>query len=144
MVKHSKIFLLCWLTFLGLILWGSVFAQDDSTIRVYATPAFDCPPGMIPGPGPNGCQLGNPISQYTVNLDNFPELFKRFLQILLYFTGSLAVLFLMIGGYRYIAARGNEEATEKAKSTIRAAVIALFIILLAYTLVVGVNALLQR
>ncbi len=57
------------------------------------------------------------------------------IQILLTFAGVLAVLMLVVGGYWYMAAGGNEELAEKGKKTIINFVLGLVIIIMAYTLV---------
>jgi len=62
-------------------------------------------------------------------------LLMSIINIALLFAGLIAVLFLIIGGYRYIVSAGNEEAAEKAKKTIQNAIIGLVVIILSYTLV---------
>ncbi len=49
--------------------------------------------------------------------------------------GLIAVFFLVVGGFRYIAAGGNEEAAEKGKSTVINAIIGIVIIVLSYVIV---------
>lgn len=56
-------------------------------------------------------------------------------QILLVVAGSIAVIFLIVGGYRYIVAHGNEEETESAKKTITSAILGLIIIALAFVII---------
>src|SRR3989344_6050238 len=46
---------------------------------------------------------------------SFGGLVLTILQLLLLVVGSLSVLFLMIGGIRYVTAHGNEENAEAAK-----------------------------
>ncbi|OGE80492.1 MAG: hypothetical protein A2660_01370 [Candidatus Doudnabacteria bacterium RIFCSPHIGHO2_01_FULL_45_18] len=63
------------------------------------------------------------------------------IQLLLAFAGIVAVLYLIIGGFRYITAAGNEETAEQAKKTIQNSIIGLIVILLSYVIVtVIVNA----
>ncbi len=57
------------------------------------------------------------------------------LQLLLLFAGSLAVIFLVLGGVQYVTSRGNEEAAEKAKKTMTAAIVGLVIIIMAFAIV---------
>ena len=57
------------------------------------------------------------------------------IDIVLVFTGLLAVLFLIIGGLRYITAHGNEEQGEAAKKTITHAIIGLVIVILSFVIV---------
>lgn len=103
----------------------------------------ECPPGLTPKPG-GGCALTSPAKPYLSDIDSFPNLLKRLIEIFLYFAGGLAVLMLMIGGFRYVTARGNEEQLTKAKVTIQGAIIAIIIIVLAFSLVAMVSNLLQR
>lgn len=53
----------------------------------------------------------------------------------LLFAGSIAVIFLIIGGFRYLTSAGNEEASEKGKKTLVTSIIGLAIILLASAIV---------
>ena len=49
--------------------------------------------------------------------------------------GSIAVVFLMVGGYRYVMSSGNEEAAEGAKKTITHAIIGLVIVIMSFVIV---------
>lgn len=57
------------------------------------------------------------------------------IKILLSFAGIIAVVMLVIGGYWYMAAGGNEEMSEKGKKTIINFIMGLVVIILAYTIV---------
>lgn len=46
--------------------------------------------------------------------------------------GGIAVLFLILGGYRYITSQGNQDLIESAKRTILYAVVGLIIVFLAF------------
>ena len=59
--------------------------------------------------------------------------------VLISIIGVLAVLFIIIGGIRYILARGDPKATDAARGTITAAIIGLVIALLAVVIVVVVG-----
>lgn len=65
----------------------------------------------------------------------FSELALGVIQLLLFVSGSLAVLFLIIGGYFYITSGGNEEQAARGRKTITNAIIGLIIIILSYTIV---------
>ena len=54
---------------------------------------------------------------------------------LLLFAGAVAVLFLIIGGFRYVVSAGNAEQVEGAKKTIVYALLGLIVIFIAYVLV---------
>ncbi|MBI4426135.1 MAG: hypothetical protein HY567_01015, partial [Candidatus Kerfeldbacteria bacterium] len=50
----------------------------------------------------------------------------------------VAVVMIIIGGFQWLTAAGNEEKIEKAKKVISAAVIGLIIVLLAWAIVIFV------
>lgn len=54
-------------------------------------------------------------------------------------SGLVAVVFLIIGGFNYITAQGNEEQTKKATSTLLNAVIGLIVIFAAFAIVYTVQ-----
>ena len=62
-------------------------------------------------------------------------LIYRIISLLLFVAGALAVLFVIIGGYQYITAAGNEEASEKGKKTLVNAIIGVVLIILAYVII---------
>ena len=57
------------------------------------------------------------------------------IQLLLFVAGSLAVLFVIIGGYQYITSAGNEERAERAKKTLVNAIIGIVVILLSFVII---------
>jgi amino acid transporter len=60
---------------------------------------------------------------------------KSIINILLAIAFSVAVLFLIIGGFWYITSAGNEETAEKGKNTAINAIIGIVIIILSYVIV---------
>lgn len=102
-----------------------------------ACPAgHDCSTG-IPVPLPRfgigatvGCILFGPACQDTAT-----EVIIALIDLILWIAGIIAVLFLIIGGLRYITAHGNEEQAEGAKKTITHAIIGLAIIILSFVIV---------
>src|SRR3989338_171502 len=63
------------------------------------------------------------------------ELILGVINILLAIVGLLAVLFVIIGGIRYITAHGNEEQAEGAKKTILHAVIGVVLVILSFAII---------
>lgn len=49
--------------------------------------------------------------------------------------GIIAVIMILVGGFQWMTASGNEEKVEKAKKVISAAIVGLIIILLAWAIV---------
>ena len=62
-------------------------------------------------------------------------LIMRVINIALTIAGLIAVLFLIIGGFRYITSAGNEETAEQAKKIIINAIIGIVIIILSFVIV---------
>jgi len=85
--------------------------------------------GGIPIPSPF-CYAFGPAGQITAS-----GLVFQIIQIALWVVGMLAVLFLIVGGYRYITASGNEEQVEGAKQTIFHAIIGLAIVIMSFVIV---------
>lgn len=54
---------------------------------------------------------------------------------LLTFAGIIATVFLIIGGYQYITAAGNEEQSEKGKKTLMNAIMGIVLVVLSYAIV---------
>ena len=84
-----------------------------------------------------GAQFNPPASGGTgLPSDNTATAFIfRIIQILLAVAGVVAVIFLIIGGFRYITAGGNEETAESARKTLTNAIIGIVIIILAFVIV---------
>lgn len=73
------------------------------------------------------------------------DLLFRIINVLLAIAGLVAVIFLVIGGFRYITAGGNEETAEGAKKTILNAIIGIVVIILSFVIVrVITNAIVNR
>lgn len=60
------------------------------------------------------------------------QLMSQVINFLLVWGGAIAVLFVIIGGFRYIVSMGNQEGVEKARQTVLYAILGLIIIFLAY------------
>ena len=73
---------------------------------------------------------------------SFGELMVMIFNIVFFVVGSVAVLFLIIGGFRYIASRGNEEAAEGAKKMMTAAVVGLVVVFMSFAMVYIISTIL--
>ncbi len=62
-------------------------------------------------------------------------LIYRVISLLLFVSGALAVVFVIIGGYQYITSAGNEEQSEKGKKTLINAIVGIVVIILAYVII---------
>lgn len=83
--------------------------------------------------------LSSAIAKFAKNkFANNPPLegvINTLINVLLSVAGTLAVLFLIIGGYQYITSLGNPEQISKAKSSITYSIIGLIIVILSYVIV---------
>lgn len=77
---------------------------------------------------------------------NLAQVLTTVINALLLFAGAVAVLFLIIGGFRYVVSAGNPDQVEGAKKTILYAIVGLIIIFVAFVVVqlvqnwLGVNS----
>lgn len=74
------------------------------------------------------------LAQATQNL-TLTQLIVRIINIMLLLAGVVAVLFMVIGGYFYMTAAGNQEQVEKGKNTAVNAIIGLIIIILSFVII---------
>ncbi len=95
----------------------------------------NCPTGLIWNASSGLCMPQAGASTGIAGSQDLGSLITNILKILLYVSGALAVVFIVIGGYQYVTSGGNEEAAEKGKKTLINSVIGLVVIILAYTIV---------
>lgn len=97
------------------------------------------PPNNSTPTNPNSSNTGSADVGKTfynpINIDSIPEFIVRVINILLLLTGMLAVLFIIIGGLRYITSSGNPQAVTGAKNTVIYAILGLAFAVLSYAIV---------
>ncbi len=85
--------------------------------------------------GTGGLPCDTSISSFIIKIIN----------IALTVAGLIAVLFLIVGGFRYITSAGNEETAEQAKKIITNSIIGIVVIILSFVIVrVISNALINQ
>ena len=62
------------------------------------------------------------------------DVIARVIKIVLGFLGTIAVVLIIVAGFQWMTAAGNEDKVGKAKKIMTAAVIGLVIVLMAYAL----------
>ena len=77
----------------------------------------------------------DPTGKGVASDTDLPSLLVRVINILLSIAGLVAVIFLIVGGFRYITAGGNEENAEAGKKTIINAIIGIVVIILSFVIV---------
>lgn len=85
-------------------------------------------------------QIGSGISATAdsagaTGATDLPTVINRIINILLFIIGAASVIFLIIGGIRYVVSGGDQSAVTNAKNTILYAIIGLVIAILAYAAV---------
>jgi len=64
-----------------------------------------------------------------------PELLGTATEVLLFLVGIIAVIMILIGGFKYATSGGDQSAVNSAKTTIISAIIGLIIAFVAYAIV---------
>jgi hypothetical protein len=81
------------------------------------------------------CPQGAGINCSQIGANRLNDVILTIINIILGVTFALAILFLIVGGFRYLTSAGNEEAAEKGKKTVINALIGIAIIILSFVLV---------
>lgn len=71
----------------------------------------------------------------NLTFDDIASYISYAIDVLLAVAGAVAVVYLIIGGYRYITAMGNEDQMKTAKTTMIWAVLGLVIVVCAWLIV---------
>lgn len=87
-------------------------------------------PDYLPGPNPTSQEAGGGTRKILTD-----TILPRYTIMLIGFVGSLALIYLVIGGVRFATAYGNDEATQKAKEQVIYALIAFILALLSYAII---------
>lgn len=93
---------------------------------------------IVPVPGaPN---YERELIDKTVILEkgNLVEIIFKWIRGFLVFLGVIAIIVIIVGGFTWMTAGGNDEKVKKAREIIKNGLIGLIIILLAYTIAVFV------
>lgn len=78
----------------------------------------------------------DPSSSLGLSTADLVTTVTRIIQWVLGLLGLIAVIMIIIGGFRWMTAGGNEEKVEAAKKILTAAIIGLIIVLLAWAIVI--------
>ncbi len=129
--KLKKIFFLLYLFALIATPLSFSLAQGENNVPAENTPISNPPSGF------GFEKVNNVATQAGYNPGNEPTLDERISSIISTFLSFLGVIFMLLmiyGGFNWMTAEGDEQKVEKAKDTIRAAVIGLVIVIAAYAI----------
>lgn len=104
-------------------------------LTVLATSAAD---NLLEGVGKTAEQAG--ISENTKKdpTDNLAKMLGRMLNYMFGIVGTVFVIIILIGGYKWMAGGGNEEGIKEAKTFILNGVFGLIVIFTSYALVIAI------
>lgn len=80
-------------------------------------------------------ELGNKIQSGEIHLSDIPLFITHFINFGVTIAGAISILFLVIGGYRYIVGGIIQSQREQGKQTIMYALIGLIISVLSWAIV---------
>ena len=112
---------------LALLIMGGLFAAAFSPSLVFAAPADDACAGIKAAGGT--CGSGDSAT------DGFEKIITTIVDILSVIVGAVAVIMIIIGGFRYVISGGDSNGVSGAKNTIMYAIIGLVVVLFAQVIV---------
>ncbi len=96
--------------------------------------AIDCPLGFTKLD--ETCAPDNPFGDGSIaDASNVQKLGTDVITLLLFLTGSISVLFMIIGGYWFMTSGANPDGAKKGKLTVQYAIFGLIIVILSYAIV---------
>jgi predicted permease len=118
-MKHIRLFIAAWAVFIG-------FAGLVPAIALADTPQSTVCQTL----GSNGNCTSNPTNGVSLN-----SVIKAIINILSLVVGVVAVIMVIIGGFRYITSGGDSNNVTSAKNTILYAIVGLVVVALAQAIV---------
>ncbi len=112
---------------LAISLFGLLFSPILASGSSYAAPALD-------QNAKSGFEKGIKDSGGS-NTDNLAPTIQDVINLLLYIAGIITIIYIVIGGIRYILSNGDAAAANKAKNNIIYALVGLVIAISAYSIV---------
>jgi hypothetical protein len=119
---------------LALFLQGVVLAAGLLAAAPALAAQANCNPDTTNNPLQNGasCAQANGTSS---NLFAQGGVFQTVANTLIFIVGAVAVIFLIIGGLRYVISNGDPKAVEAAKNTILYAIVGIVVAVISFALV---------
>jgi len=85
--------------------------------------------------GATGPILPNRNDAFNWNFGTLETVVGNIANYALYLSAAIAIIFIIIGGYKYLTSLGNPEAIQQAKNTIVWAIAGLILVLLAFLII---------
>jgi hypothetical protein len=103
----------------------SLMAPASAVAFADAQSSIQCGVNATAGAAPGDCST-NPTPPKTLG-----DMLATVINILSLITGALAVIMIIVGGFRYVTSAGNDNSTAAARKTITYALIGLAIVAVA-------------
>ena len=113
------------------VVWVSLFATAHLALAD-AKGSIQCGVNAAAGSGDVTSVCPAPA---TDSGDSITKLITSVINILCVLVGAVAVIMIIVGGFRYVTSSGNEQAISGAKKTIIYALVGLIIVALSQTIV---------
>lgn len=113
-------------------LLGNKFATIINTLSVAATTIAVAAPAFAAS---SELQSGADAARASGSAGDLAGIFSTVSNTLIYIVGAVAVIFLIIGGLRYVVSNGDPKAVTAAKDTILYAIIGIVVAILSYAAV---------
>jgi hypothetical protein len=120
------------------------FGFGAATFAFVASPAFaaaGCDPNTLTIESGASCSQG---TSAKTNLFGNGGIFTTVANTLIFLVGAISVIFLIIGGLRYVVSNGDAKAVEGAKNTILYAIVGVVVAVISYALVAFVISALNK
>ncbi|EKD47995.1 MAG: hypothetical protein ACD_65C00179G0001 [uncultured bacterium] len=99
---------------------------------------------MYLGGDPTKAEEGFLIVSGQKFFPNFAELIGAVIDFLIKLVGTIALVLIVVSGFRLVVSAGNDNAITKSKDMLKFAIIGLVVSLLAYIIVAAIRGLVYR
>ena len=127
----------------ALVLAVGLSAAAITGVAVSAAPAFAAGPCDPTGGIQSGADCAAPTGSSN-NLFADGGIFETVANVLIFLVGAIAVIYLIVGGLRYVTSSGDPKAVGAAKDTILYAIVGIVVAVISYALVSFVISSLSR
>jgi hypothetical protein len=119
----------------ALVMVFGLGSASIAAVAISAAPAYAACTGDPTTDGIAGGAECSKTASQNANLFGTGGIFNVIANVLIFLVGAIAVIYLIIGGLRYVISGGDSKAVTAAKDTILYAVIGIVVAVISYALV---------
>lgn len=121
---------------IGVTVLGSLFFGQFALVASAQDVTTQIQGGLCAGSNLNVNNIDNPSGNCSSDaVQRLNSIIRKFVNLLSAIVGVVAVIMIIVGGFRYITSGGNDTSITSAKNTILYAIIGLIIVALAQIIV---------